>query len=116
MIELRQGIANTISVDVTAYIGDTTICDFIIRQARSRDSKEIVRYHIGADYSDSDKMSIDDDPETGKTTLAVTITKDDTYKFTPGKFYYEVRFTDAAGSGPYIPIRVGVMKLTLFDE
>lgn len=116
MIELKQGVANTISFDVTAYIDDASRCDFIARQARSRDAAELVKYHIGEDFDDTDNMRIDIDSETGKATLTVMVTREDTYKFVPGKFYYEIRFADADGYGPHMPIKVGVMKLTLFDE
>ncbi len=116
MIELKQGVVNIISFDVTSYIGEMTQCDFIARQKRDRNSEELVKYHIEDPYQDGDQMVIDIDGETGEAELIVTISKEDTYKFDPGKFFYEIRFTDEEGYGPHTPIDAGVMKLTLFDE
>jgi len=116
---LKQGNAGFIQWPVPTDIASSLDrVEFIFRQGRDLDSAEI--YSVTWDGTDTDKVFLltDDEDETAQSYIVLVFDRELTYKFKPGKFYFDVRAysENAYGVDHILPIEKGLMLTGLFPK
>lgn len=88
--------------------------EIVFRQNNDANGKEILRLFADGDL-DAPVQFIDGD-EGEPWSLFIPISKEETYLFAPGKFYFDVRITDSNGDNPIITMNKGLMANSLFES